>query len=141
MIIHRVYPGSEPLHCERLAAFPEERREKTVNPVNETVQSELDRIDEEIRKAKDEERYYRHQIKILRHKGKELDRNARDHRIYTRGGMLEKFLRAPLLLTNDHVFRILQEAFHYESVRNLESKLIAEVTEALAEEAESEETG
>jgi len=112
-----------------------------MNPVNETMQSELDRIDQEIQNAKDEERYYRHQVRILRHKGKGLDRKVRDHRIYTRGGMLEKFLREPLLLTNDQVFRVLQEAFHYESVRNLESKLISETTEALAEEAAREETG
>lgn len=112
-----------------------------MNPVNENTQSELERIDQEIRKAKDEERHYRQQKKILAHQGKKLERKARNHRIYVRGGMLEKFLREPLLLTNDQVFRILQESFSHDSVRDLESKLIAETTEALTKEAENEETG
>jgi hypothetical protein len=112
-----------------------------MNPVNENTQSELERIDQEIRKAKDEERYYRHQKKILAHQGKELERKARNHRIFVRGGMLEKFLREPLLLTNDQVFRVLQESFRHDSVRDLESKLIAEATESLTEAVESEETG
>ena len=112
-----------------------------MNPVNESTQSELERIDREIRKVKDEERYYRQQKKILARQGKELERKARNHRVFVRGGMLEKFLREPLLLTNDQVFRILQESFRHDSVRELESALIGEATESLAESAESEETG
>ena len=110
-------------------------------PENKTIPSELDRIDQEIQQARDEERHYRQQKRILAHHGKELERKARNHRIYVRGGMLEKFLREPLLLTNDQVFRILQESFSHDSVRDLESKLIAETTEALTKEAENEETG
>lgn len=110
-------------------------------PVNKTVPSELDRIDQEIQQARDEERHFRQQKKILAHQGKELERKARNHRIYIRGGMLEKFLREPLLLTNDQVFQVLQESFRHDSVRDLESKLIAETTEALTKGAEDEETG
>ena len=62
-----------------------------MNPVNESTQSELERIDREIRKVKDEERYYRQQKKILARQGKELERKARNHRVFVRGGMLEKF--------------------------------------------------
>lgn len=108
---------------------------------NETIQPELDRIDQEIQQASDEERYYRQQRKILAHQGKELERKARNHRIFVRGGMLEKFLREPLLLTNDQVFRILQESFHHDSVRELESKLIAGTTETLTKVAEDKKTG
>ena len=111
-----------------------------MNPIKENTQSELERIDQEIRKTKDEERYYSQQKKILARQGKELERKARNHRIFVRGGMLEKFLREPLLLTNDQVFRVLQESFRHDSVRDLESKLIAEATESLAKTAESEET-
>ena len=112
-----------------------------MNSANETVKPELERIDQEIQQTREEERHYRQQKKILAHQGKKLERKARNHRIYVRGGMLEKFLREPLLLTNDQVFLILQESFSRDSVRDLESKLIAETTEALTKEAENEETG
>ena len=109
------------------------------NPIDVRYE-ELNLLDQELLEAKDQEKRCRQRKKILEHQSKELKRKERDHRLYTRGGMLEKFLREPLLLTNDHVFRILQESFSKESVRNLENSLISEVTEALMNKTESEET-
>lgn len=41
-----------------------------------------------------------HEIKALEAEGKSLLRKQRNHRIFTRGGMLEAFLQEPLLLTD-----------------------------------------
>ena len=63
-----------------------------MNSVNEANPSELERIDQEIQQTREEERHYRQQKKILAHQGKKLERKARNHRIYVRGGMLEKWV-------------------------------------------------
>ena len=108
---------------------------------NKTDPTELNRIESELQEAVDKERFYLQQKNILKQKGKNLQRKERNHRVFTRGGMLEKFLREPLLLTNDQVFRILQESFGQESVRKLEDKLITESTEALVGTVKSMDTG
>ena len=108
---------------------------------NKTDPTELNRIESELQETVDKERFYRQQKKILEHKGKSLQRKERNHRIFTRGGMLEKFLREPLVLTDDQVFRILQESFEHESVRKLEDKLIAESAEVLVGTVKSLDTG
>ena len=40
--------------------------------------------------------------------------------------MLEKFLRQPLMLSNDQVYRLLQIAFNSENVQKAEADLIAD---------------
>ncbi len=57
----------------------------------------------------------------------QLDRKKRNHRIFTRGGMLEAFLQRPLLLTDDQAYRLLQTAFNTREVKDMESQLLAEV--------------
>ena len=53
----------------------------------------------------------KHKEKQLEHKLKQLTRSERTHRLCTRAGMLEKFLREPTLLTDDDVMDILKQAF------------------------------
>ena len=64
---------------------------------------------------------------------KGLRRKERNHRIFTRGGMLEAFLLEPLLLTDDQVHEILTVAF-----RSLE---VDALLKAMIREAKDEQYG
>ena len=57
---------------------------------------------------------------------KGLRRKERNHRIFTRGGMLEAFLLEPLLLTDDQVHEILTVAFRSLEVDALLKAMIRE---------------
>ena len=56
-----------------------------------------------------------HREKQLEHERKRLTRSERTHRLCTRAGMLEKFLREPTLLTDDDVMELLTFLFHDEA--------------------------
>ena len=59
-----------------------------------------------------------HKEKLLKNELKLLTRNERTHRLCTRAGMLETFLREPSLLTDDDVMELLTFIFSEESVQN-----------------------
>ena len=59
----------------------------------------------------------KHKEKQLEHKLKQLTSSERTHRLCTRAGMLEKFLREPTLLTDDDVMELLTFIFHGEAVQ------------------------
>ena len=59
-----------------------------------------------------------HKEKRLKNELKLLTRNERTHRLCTRAGMLETFLREPTLLTDDDVMEFLTFIFSKESVQN-----------------------
>jgi hypothetical protein len=58
-----------------------------------------------------------HKEKYLLSQSKQLSRSERTHRLCTRGGMLEKFLREPSLLTDDDVMELLTFLFHGEAAQ------------------------
>ena len=66
----------------------------------------------------------KHKEKQLEHKLKQLTRSERTHRLCTRAGMLEKFLREPTLLTDDDVMELLTFIFHDEAVQKKLNMLI-----------------
>ena len=53
-----------------------------------------------------------------------LTRSERTHRLCTRAGMLETFLREPTLLTDDDVMELLRFIFHGEAVQKKLDMLI-----------------
>ena len=55
---------------------------------------------------------------------KRLTRSERTHRLCTRAGMLETFLREPTVLTDDDVMELLTFIFHSEAVQKKLSMLI-----------------
>ena len=59
-----------------------------------------------------------HKEKRLKKELKLLTRTERTHRLCTRAGMLETFLREPTLLTDDDVVELLTFIFSEESVQN-----------------------
>ena len=58
----------------------------------------------------------RHREKQLESEMKRLTRSERTHRLCTRAGMLETFLKEPTLLTDDDVMELLTFIFHSETV-------------------------
>ena len=66
----------------------------------------------------------KHKEKRLESEIKRLTRSERTHRLCTRGGMLETFLREPATLTDDDVMELLTFIFHSEAVQKKLNMLI-----------------
>ena len=66
----------------------------------------------------------KHREKQLHHELKQLTRSERTHRLCTRAGMLETFLREPTVLTDDDVMELLTFVFHGEAVQKKLNMLI-----------------
>ena len=66
----------------------------------------------------------KHKEKRLQSELKRLTRSERAHRLCTRAGMLETFLREPTILTDDDVMELLTFIFHSEAVRKKLNLLI-----------------
>ena len=66
----------------------------------------------------------KHREKRLENELKRLTRRERTHRLCTRAGMLETFLREPTLLTDDDVMELLTFIFHSEAVQKKLNLLI-----------------
>ena len=59
----------------------------------------------------------KHSEKRLESELKRLTRSERTHRLCTRAGMLETFLREPTILTDDDVMELLTFLFHGEAAQ------------------------
>ena len=66
----------------------------------------------------------KHREKRLENELKRLTRSERTHRLCTRAGMLETFLREPTLLTDDDVMELLTFLFHGEAAQKKLKELI-----------------
>jgi len=100
---------------------------------NKTIDQKIQRTEKEITRLE-------HQKKIKQHEAKQLERNRRNRRIFTRGGMLERLMQHPLLLTDDQVYQLLQTAFNTEAVQTMEKTLINEAVRAVTQAAEDTES-
>ena len=96
---------------------------------NKTIEQKIQQTEKEIARLE-------HQKKIKQHEANQLERNRRNRRIFTRGGMLEHFMQRPLLLTDDQVYQLLQTAFNTEAVQTMEKALITEAAQAVTKAAE-----
>ena len=66
----------------------------------------------------------KHKEKQLEHKLKQLTRSERTHRLCTRAGMLETFLKEPTVLTDEDVMELLTFIFQSEAVHKKLNLLI-----------------
>ena len=66
----------------------------------------------------------KHREKRLESEIKRLTRSERTHRLCTRAGMLESFLKEPTILTDDDVMELLTFIFHSEAVQKKLNMLI-----------------
>ena len=94
-------------------------RKKLENCTLEEIQAEKERAEKELRFRED-------QVKIMEHNVKKLTRQERTHRLCTRAGMLESFLKTPELLTNDQIMELLKVAFAQEEVQQMLDQMIEE---------------
>lgn len=90
------------------------------------------RLEQQIRQAQSQERYYQQQKRILLHEQSQLERKKRNHRIFARGGMLEAFMQKPLLLTDDQVYHLLKTAFNTKEVQDMEAELLTEAIQEIS---------
>lgn len=105
----------------------------TPNPEIEKLKAERERNGAKLR-------YHKNKLQALKHEESELNRKARNHRIFTRGGMLEAFLLRPLLLTDEQVYSILKVAFHPKEIGDLIKRFIDENERKLSEDEQDEKT-
>ena len=88
------------------------------------MNKEIKRLNEEKSRNEVKLRKLKHEIKAMEAEKNGLLRKERNHRIFTRGGMLESFLLEPLLLTDDQVHEILSKAFRNSEVDELLKTMI-----------------
>ena len=74
----------------------------------------------------------KHKEKQLESETKRLTRSERTHRLCTRAGMLETFLKEPTVLTDDDVMELLTFIFRSEAVQKKLNLLIEKRKETLA---------
>ena len=99
----------------------------------------LEKLKEEHRTAEIRLTREKHREKQQLAEAKQLTRKARTRRLCTRGGMLESFLQAPNILTDDDVMDLLTFIFRQPDVRkNL--RLIIEDRKKTIETKLQEET-
>ena len=65
-----------------------------------------------------------HREKQLEHERKRLTRSERTHRLCTRAGMLETFLKEPTVLTDEDVMELLTFIFQSEAIQKKLNLLI-----------------
>ena len=100
-------------------------REKLVAFVLSIIAKGVDLMpNEKLEKLKHEQYVAERKLTAAKHKKKRLEseinrltRSERTHRLCTRAGMLEAFLREPTVLTDDDVMELLTFIFHSEAVQ------------------------
>ena len=98
------------------------------------MNKEIEKLKEEKYRNEAKIKYVSHEIKALEAEEKSLLRKQRNHRIFTRGGMLEAFLQEPLLLTDDQVYSLLKVIFHRPEVDQILKQMIKDARRELCEE-------
>lgn len=94
---------------------------------------------EKLKKLKHERYVVERKLTAAKHKEKQLEseirrltRSERTHRLCTRAGMLETFLKEPTVLTDDDVMELLTFIFRSEAVQKKLNLLIEKRKETLA---------
>ena len=98
------------------------------------MNKEIEKLKAEKRRNEAKIRQVSHEIKALEAEEKSLLRKQRNHRIFTRGGMLEAFLQEPLLLTDDQVYSLLKVIFHRPDVDQILKQMIEDARRRICEE-------
>ncbi len=104
------------------------------------MSQKIEKLKEDKRRNEAKLRQLKHEQKALEAEGKGLCRRERNHRIFTRGGMLEAFLLKPTLLTDDQVHSLLKIIFHKPEINAILNRMIAEAEEEIEEVETDEET-
>ena len=95
------------------------------------MNEQIEKLSKEKSRNEAKLRQLNHEIRALEAEEKGLRRKERNHRIFSRGGMLEAFLLEPLLLTDDQVHEILTTAFRIPEVDELLKTMIKDAKKKL----------
>lgn len=98
------------------------------------MNKEIERLNDEKIRNEAKIRQLKHEIKALEAEEKGLRRKERNHRIFTRGSMLEAFLLEPLLLTDDQVYALLKIIFHKPEIDLVLKQMIEKRKRELSED-------
>lgn len=109
------------INCEKLVAFVLSIIAKGVDLM---PNEKLEKLKHEQYVAERKLTAAKHKEKRLESEIKRLTRSERTHRLCTRAGMLETFLREPTVLTDDDVMELLTFIFHSEAVQKKLNMLI-----------------
>ena len=109
------------INCKKLVAFVLPIIAKGVDPM---PSEKLEKLKHERYVAERKLTAARHREKQLESEMKRLTRSERTHRLCTRAGMLETFLKEPTHLTDDDVMELLTFIFHSETVQKKLNLLI-----------------
>ena len=90
------------------------------------LKAEMEANNEKIAHLEERKQYYETDLKIREAQKKELLRKQRNRRIFTRGGMLESFLKEPLIMTDEEVHDFLLEVFRMPEVDALLRKVLGQ---------------
>ena len=89
-------------------------------------------MNEKLEKLKNEKYVTEKKLTVAKHKEKQLqselrrlNRSERTHRLCTRAGMLETFLKEPTVLTDDDVMELLTFIFRDEAIQQKLDIMIA----------------
>lgn len=87
------------------------------------MSKKLDRYKRERDSAQAQVRRYEDKEKILAYQMQQEKRKKRTHRLCTRAGKLESFLKEPLILTDDDIYELLRFLFSLPGAREKEAAL------------------
>ena len=118
---NRIIDKPKAINCKKLVAFVLPIIVKGVDPM---PSEKLEKLKHERYVAERKLTAARHREKQLESEMKRLTRSERTHRLCTRAGMLETFLKEPTLLTDDDVMELLTFIFHSETVQKKLNLLI-----------------
>ena len=104
------------------------------------MNQEIEKLKEEKHRNEAKLRQLKHEQKALEAEEKGLRRKERNHRIFTRGGMLESFLIKPTLLTDDQVHSLLKAIFHKPEVNEMLNHMIEEAEKRIEDDGNDGET-
>ena len=94
-----------------------------------------EQLHKDLEQAQKRRKYLSDQEKVLGREARELDRRQRTRRLVERGAILEKYLKKPLILSNEQVRELLGTAFSLTGTQIALEQIIAEAElRALPEE-------
>ena len=80
----------------------------------------------DVEKGAQRKKFYENEIKIKEHQIKYLTRAERTHRLCSHGGMLEKFIERPDILSDEQIMKLLTFVFHKDDVQAMLREMIKE---------------
>ncbi len=86
----------------------------------------LSELRSDVEKGEQRKKYYENEIRIKERQIKQLTRAERTHRLCSHGGMLEKFIERPDILTDDQIMKLLTVAFRKNDVQAMLREMIQE---------------